>query len=64
MGNNIFLTCIIGRKPVEVGLNRGNAFQVHRSLSSNETILHGPALKRYNNLQEDSLQENMVHLVR
>jgi len=64
VGNNIFLTYTIRREPVEVGLNRGKAFQVHQSLPSNETILRGPMLKRYNNSQDDSLQENMVQLAR
>ena len=42
----------------------GDALQIHRRPSSNKVVLQGPALKRYNSLQDDSLQEVMVQFTR
>ena len=64
MGSNMFLTYIVKRKPVEMGPDRGDTLQIHRSSLSNKIILHGPTLKRYNSSQDDSLQEVMVQFAR
>ena len=64
MGSNIFLAYIIRRKPIKMGLDQGDALQIHCSPPSNKIVLHGPALKRYSSLQDDSFQEIMVQLTR
>ena len=64
MGSNMFITYIVKRKHVEMGPDWGDALQIHHSSLSNKIILYGPALKRYNNSQDDSLQEVMVQFAR
>ena len=65
MGSSMFLTYIIWRKPVEVGPDQGDAFQIHRSSPSNKTILLGLAQKKKsNNLRDDSLQGVIVEFAR
>ena len=65
MGSNMFLTYIIWRKPVEVGPDQGDAFQIHCSSPSNKTILLGLAQKKKsNNLRDDSLQGVIVEFAR
>ena len=66
---NMFLTYILGREPIQVSLKQNDPFQVQLSSSSNETVLHGPMLKmcarfRNNSLQDDSFQEVMVQFAR
>ena len=48
--NDMCLTYIIRKEPVKMGPNRGDPLQVHHNPPSNETILHGLALK-YDSVQ-------------
>ena len=45
MGSNMFLTYIVRRKPVEMGLDQGEVLQINRNSLSNKTVFYGLAQK-------------------
>ena len=58
----MFLTYILGRKPIQVSLKQNDPLQIQLSSSSNETVLHDPTLKNgsVQGSEENSLQnENL-----
>ena len=48
IGENRIFTHLIGRKPIEVSPNRGEALQIHHSFMSNKSVCYDLALEKGN----------------